>query len=389
MSKGQTVFSQIMDFLPIYEFRKCVKRYNGDYRVKNFTCWNQFLSLAFAQLTYRESLRDIESCLNSMSRRLYHMGFRGKISKSTLADANEKRPWQIYADFAQVMINRARILYQDDPLAVELEETIYALDSTVIDLCLSLFPWAHFRKAKGAVKMHTLLDLRGNIPTFIAITEGKVHDVNILDVLEPEQGAFYIMDRGYIDFARLFSFTEKGASFVIRAKDNLRFRRLYSRKVDKQCGLRCDQTIVLTGLHSKDDYPQQLRRIRYYDAINGKYMTFLTNNFNVEAFTITELYKSRWQIELFFKWIKQHLRIKVFYGTSMNAVKTQIWVAITVYVLVAIIKRKLKVDASLYTILQIFSVTAFEQIPIEHILKDYISREVDDSENKQLLFNEL
>lgn len=383
MSKGQTVFSQIMDFLPIYEFRKCVKRYNGDYRVKNFTCWNQFLSLAFAQLTYRESLRDIESCLNSMSRRLYHMGFRGKISKSTLADANEKRPWQIYADFAQVMINRARILYQDDPLAVELEETIYALDSTVIDLCLSLFPWAHFRKAKGAVKMHTLLDLRGNIPTFIAITEGKVHDVNILDVLEPEQGAFYIMDRGYIDFARLFSFTEKGASFVIRAKDNLRFRRLYSRKVDKQCGLRCDQTIVLTGLHSKDDYPQQLRRIRYYDAINGKYMTFLTNNFNVEAFTITELYKSRWQIELFFKWIKQHLRIKVFYGTSMNAVKTQIWVAITVYVLVAIIKRKLKVDASLYTILQIFSVTAFEQIPIEHILKDYISREVDDSENKQ------
>lgn len=387
MSKGQTVFSQIMDFLPIYEFRKCVKRYNGDYRVKNFTCWNQFLSLAFAQLTYRESLRDIESCLNSMSRRLYHMGFRGKISKSTLADANEKRPWQIYADFAQVMINRARILYQDDPLAVELEETIYALDSTVIDLCLSLFPWAHFRKAKGAVKMHTLLDLRGNIPTFIAITEGKVHDVNILDVLEPEQGAFYIMDRGYIDFARLFSFTEKGASFVIRAKDNLRFRRLYSRKVDKQCGLRCDQTIVLTGLHSKDDYPQQLRRIRYYDAINGKYMTFLTNNFNVEAFTITELYKSRWQIELFFKWIKQHLRIKVFYGTSMNAVKTQIWVAITVYVLVAIIKRKLKVDASLYTILQIFSVTAFEQIPIEHILKDYISREVDDSENK--LFNEL
>lgn len=389
MSKGQTVFSQIMDFLPIYEFRKCVKRYNGDYRVKNFTCWNQFLSLAFAQLTYRESLRDIESCLNSMSRRLYHMGFRGKISKSTLADANEKRPWQIYADFAQVMINKARNLYQDDPLAMELEETIYALDSTVIDLCLSLFPWAHFRKAKGAVKMHTLLDLRGNIPTFIAITEGKVHDVNILDVLEPEQGAFYIMDRGYIDFARLHRFTEKGASFVIRAKDNLRFRRLYSRKVDKECGLRCDQTIVLTGQNSKFDYPQHLRRIRYYDAINGKYMTFLTNNFNVEAFTITELYKSRWQIELFFKWIKQHLRIKVFYGTSMNAVKTQIWVAITVYVLVAIIKKKLKIDASLYTILQIFSVTAFEQIPIEHILKDYISREVDDSESKQLLFNEL
>ena len=389
MSKGQTVFSQIMDFLPVYEFRKCVKRYNGDYRVKNFTCWNQFLSLAFAQLTYRESLRDIESCLNSMSRRLYHMGFRGKISKSTLADANEKRPWQIYADFAQVMINRARILYQDDPLAVELEETIYALDSTVIDLCLSLFPWAHFRKAKGAVKMHTLLDLRGNIPTFIAITEGKVHDLTILDVLEPEQGAFYIMDRGYIDFTRLHRLTEKGASFVIRAKDNLRFRRLYSRKVDKQCGLRCDQTIVLTGQHSKKDYPQHLRRIRYYDAINGKYMTFLTNNFNVDAFTVAELYRSRWQIELFFKWIKQHLRIKVFYGTSMNAVKTQIWVAITVYVLVAIIKKKLKIDASLYTILQIFSVTAFEQIPIEHILKDFLSRDIDDSESKQLLSKEL
>jgi len=378
-----------MDFLPAYEFRKCVKRYNGDYRVKNFTCSNQFLSLVFAQLTYRESLRDIESCLNSMSRRLYHMGFRGKISKSTLADANEKRPWQIYADFAQVMINRARKLYQDDQLAVELEETIYALDSTVIDLCLSLFPWAHFRKAKGAVKMHTLLDLRGNIPTFIAITEGKVHDVNILDVLEPEQGAFYIMDRGYIDYARLHRFTEKGASFVIRAKENLRFRRVYSRKIDKQCGLRCDQTIVLTGLYSKNDYPQHLRRIRYYDAINGRYMTFLTNNFNVEAFTVAELYKSRWQIELFFKWIKQHLRIKAFYGNSMNAVKTQIWVAITVYVLVAIIKKKLKIDTSLYTILQIFSVTAFEQIPIEHIFKDYLSIAIDDSESKQLLFKEL
>jgi len=389
MNQGQTVFSQIMDFLPAYEFRKCVKRYNGDYRVKNFTCSNQFLSLVFAQLTYRESLRDIESCLNSMSRRLYHMGFRGKISKSTLADANEKRPWQIYADFAQVMINRARKLYQDDQLAVELEETIYALDSTVIDLCLSLFPWAHFRKAKGAVKMHTLLDLRGNIPTFIAITEGKVHDVNILDVLEPEQGAFYIMDRGYIDYARLHRFTEKGASFVIRAKENLRFRRVYSRKIDKQCGLRCDQTIVLTGLYSKNDYPQHLRRIRYYDAINGRYMTFLTNNFNVEAFTVAELYKSRWQIELFFKWIKQHLRIKAFYGNSMNAVKTQIWVAITVYVLVAIIKKKLKIDTSLYTILQIFSVTAFEQIPIEHIFKDYLSIAIDDSESKQLLFKEL
>jgi len=378
-----------MDFLPIYEFRKCVRRYNGDYRVKNFTCWNQFLCLAFAQLTYRESLRDIESCLNSMSNRLYHMGFKGKITRTTLADANENRPWHIYADFAQILINRARKLYQDDELSMDLEQTVYALDSTVIDLCLSMFPWAHYRKAKGAVKMHTLLDLRGNIPTFIAITEGKVHDVNILDVLEPEQGAFYLMDRGYIDYTRLHRFSAEGASFVIRAKENLRFRRLYSRKVNKTCGLRCDQTIVLTGILSKDDYPEHLRRIRYYDDVNERYLTFLTNNFNVDALTVAELYRSRWQIELFFKWIKQHLRIKAFYGTSMNSVKTQIWIAITVYVLVAIIKKELEIDASLYTILQIFSVTAFEQISIEQILKNYDHRDFDYSESKQLLFKEL
>ena len=389
MNQGQTVFSQIMDFLPIYEFRKCVRRYNGDYRVKTFTCWNQFLCLAFAQLTYRESLRDIESCLNSMSNRLYHMGFKGKVTRATLADANERRPWQIYADFAQVLIDRARRLYRDDQFSVDLEQTVYALDSTVIDLCLSLFPWAHFRKAKGAVKMHTLLDLRGNIPTFIAITEGKVQDVNILDVLEPEQGAFYVMDRGYIDYARLHRFSEEGASFVIRAKGNLRFRRLYSRKVDKACGLRCDQTIVLTGMLTRGEYPEHLRRIRYYDEANGRYLTFLTNNFHIDALAVAELYRSRWQIELFFKWIKQHLRIKAFYGTSMNSVKTQIWIAITVYVLVAIIKKELGTDASLYTILQILSVTAFEQIPMEHILKKCGSKDFDDSENKQLRFMEL
>jgi len=389
MNQGQTMFSQIMDFLPIYEFRKCVRRYNGDYRVKTFTCWSQFLCLAFAQLTYRESLRDIESCLNSMSNRLYHMGFKGKVTRATLADANERRPWQIYADFAQVLIDRARRLYRDDQFSMDLEQTVYALDSTVIDLCLSMFPWAHFRKAKGAVKMHTLLDLRGNIPTFIAITDGKVQDVNILDVLEPEQGAFYVMDRGYIDYARLHRFSEEGASFVIRAKENLRFRRLYSRKVDKACGLRCDQTIVLTGTLTKGEYPEHLRRIRYCDEANGRYLTFLTNNFHVDALAVAELYRSRWQIELFFKWIKQHLRIKAFYGTSVNSVKTQIWIAITVYVLVAIIKKELGTDASLYTILQIFSVTAFEQIPMEQVLEKCGIKDFDDSENKQLRFMEL
>jgi len=317
------------------------------------------------------------------------MGFKGKVTRTTLADANEHRPWHIYADFAQILINRARKLYQNDELSMDLEQTVYALDSTIIDLCLSMFPWAHYRKAKGAVKIHTLLDLRGNIPTFIAITDGKVHDVNILDVLEPEQGAFYIMDRGYIDYTRLHRFSEEGASFVIRAKENLQFRRLYSRKVDKTCGLRCDQTIVLTGTLSRDDYPEHLRRIRYYDDVNERYLTFLTNNFNVQALTVAELYRSRWQIELFFKWIKQHLRIKAFYGTSMNSVKTQIWIALTVYVLVAIIKKELELDTSLYTILQIFSVTAFEQIPIEQILKNYDHGDFDCSESKQLLFKEL
>lgn len=390
MNKGQTVFSQIMDIVPRYEFNKCVERYKGNHRVKSFTCWNQFLSMAFAQLTYRESLRDIESCLSSMSRHLYHMGFRGgKVSRSTLAEANENRPWQIYADFAQVMIAIARKLYADEPLLLDLDETIYALDASVIDLCLTLFPWAYFRKTKSGVKLHTLLDLKGNIPTYIAITEATIHDVNILDLLEFEYGAIYIMDRGYIDFLRLYRFTEAGATFIIRAKSNMKFRRIYSRPVDKSTGLRCDQTIALSGVHSKDDYPEHLRRIKYFDKENNRYMVFLTNNFNIDAYTITELYKSRWQIELFFKWIKQHLRIKNFYGTSMNAVKTQIWIAITVYVLVAIIKKRLKTEASLYTLLQIFSVTAFSQTPIEQLLKEFDPRKFDDSENNQLLFKDL
>lgn len=390
MNKGQTVFSQIMDIVPRYEFNKCVERYKGNHRVKSFTCWNQFLSMAFAQLTYRESLRDIESCLSSMSRHLYHMGFRGgKVSRSTLAEANENRPWQIYADFAQVMIAIARKLYADEPLLLDLDETIYALDASVIDLCLTLFPWAYFRKTKSGVKLHTLLDLKGNIPTYIAITEATIHDVNILDLLEFEYGAIYIMDRGYIDFLRLYRFTEAGATFIIRAKSNMKFRRIYSRPVDKSTGLRCDQTIALSGVHSKDDYPEHLRRIKYFDKENNRYMVFLTNNFNIDTYTITELYKSRWQIELFFKWIKQHLRIKNFYGTSMNAVKTQIWIAITVYVLVAIIKKRLKTEASLYTLLQIFSVTAFSQTPIEQLLKEFDPRKFDDSENNQLLFKDL
>jgi len=389
MNQGRTVFSQVMDFLPMYEFRKCVNRYNGNYRVRSFSCLDQFLSLSFAQLTYRESLRDIEACLGSVSRKLYHMGFRGKVTRTTLADANENRDWRIYADFALVLIHTARQLYQDDPFGVELDQTVYALDSTTIDLCLSLFPWARFRTTKGAVKLHTLLDLRGNIPSYIKITTGKVHDVNILDDLIPEPGSWYIMDRGYLDFARLYRLTEWSAFFVTRAKVNLQFRRRYSHPVDKSEGLLSDQTIVLTGVKTAADYPDKLRRTRYRDLETDKVFTFLSNNFTVSAQTIARLYKSRWQVELFFRWIKQHLRIKSFYGTSMNAVKTQIWIAISVYVLVAIIKKQLKLDASLYTILQILSVTAFEQVPIEQVLtnSDYSSE--DPGSDKQLLLIEL
>ena len=389
MNQGRTVFSQIMEFLPIHEFRKCVDRYKGNYRVRNFSCWNQFLCMSFAQLTYRESLRDIESCLNSMSSKLYHMRFRGNITRSTLADANESRDWRIYADFAQVLIHTARKLYQDERFGVELDETVYALDSTTIDLCLSLFPWARFRKTKSAIKLHTLLDLRGNIPSYIEITDGKVHEVNILDHLIPEPGSWYIMDRGYVDFLRLYRLTLSSAFFVTRAKTNLRFRRLYSGPVEKSEGVLSDQPIVFTGFYAAKEYPEKLRRLRYRDPESQHLLTFLTNNFTVPALTVAGLYKCRWQVELFSRWIKQHLRIKSFYGTSENAVKTQIWIAISVYVLVAIIKKRLQLDASLNTILQILSVTSLEQVPIMKILpnSDYDSEEPDF--DNQLLLIEL
>ena len=369
MYVGRTVFSQLIDFLPLHEFRRCVRRYNGNHYVKSFKCLDQFLCMAFAQLSYRESLRDIESCLRAMQNKLYHMGIRSKISRSTLGDANENRDWRIYADFAQVLINIARDLYIDEEFGVELDETVYALDASTIDLCLSLFPWAKFRKTKSAIKLHTLLDLRGNIPTFIWITEGKVHDVKVLDELLPEPGAFYIMDRAYLDFKRLYTLNQCLAFFVTRSKSNTKFRRLYSRKVDKSTGLRCDQTIVLTGRDSSRDYPEKLRRIKFFDKKTGKRLTFLTNNFIASALTIAELYRCRWQVELFFKWIKQNLRIKSFYGTSENAVKTQIWIAVSVYVLVAIVKKWLRLDdMSLYTILQILSVTLFEKTPLLQLL---------------------
>ena len=368
MYKGQTVFSQIMDFLPIKNFRQCVNRYNGNYRVRSFTCFDQFLCMAFAQLTYRDSLRDIECCLRAMKEKLYHMGIRGKISRSTLADANENRDWRIYSDFAQILIHQARQLYADDDFGLELQETVYALDATIIDLCLSVFPWAHFRKTKGAVKLHTLLDLKGNIPSFIAITAAKVHEVNILDELIPEAGSIYIMDRGYLDFERLYTLHQYSSFFVVRAKVNTGLRRLYSMSVDKSSGLRCDQIVVPTGFYARKNYPEKLRRVKFIDSDKEKRLILLTNQMTLPAFTITELYRCRWQVELFFKWIKQHLRIKAFYGTSENAVKTQIWIAISVYVLVAIMKKQLQIDLSLYTILQILSITLFEKMPILQVL---------------------
>jgi hypothetical protein len=364
MDPGKTVFAQLMDFLPVYEFHKCVQRYNGHYKVKRFSCWSQFLSMAFAQLTYRESLRDIEACLRSAQRKLYHMGFRSNVSRNTLAHANQVRDWRIYADFAQILIAQARRLYANDSFGVDLDQTAYALDSTTIDLCLSLFPWAKFRARKGAVKLHTLLDLRGSIPSLVIITHGKVHDVNILDQLIFEPGAFYIVDRGYLDFDRLYAVHQASAFFVTRAKSNFRFRRLYSRPVDKSTGVQADQIVLLEGFYSRKAYPDKLRRIRYFDTDQNKRLVFLTNNLTLSALTIAQLFQCRWQIEIFFKWIKQHLRIKAFYGTTENAVKTQIWIAITVYVLVAVIKKQLKIDLSLYTILQILSVTLFEKTPI-------------------------
>lgn len=376
MYTGKLIFSQVISFFPKYEFQKCVDKYKGHHKVKAFTCWDQFLCMAFAQLTYRRSLRDTIICLRAMQSKLYHMGLRCHISRSTLAYTNAKRDWRIYAEIAQVLIHNARDLYRDDDFGIELYETIYALDSTTIDLCLSLFPWARFRKHKSAIKLHTLIDLRGNIPSFIEITDGKIHDVNILDIIIPEAGSFYIMDRAYIDFARLFTFHLYGAFFVVRAKSNMNFRRLYSRPVDKTTGLKCDQIIVLTGVDSSDDYPEKLRRVRYYDTETNKNFTFLTNNFTISALTVTQLYKYRWQIELFFKWIKQHLQINSFFGTSENAVKTQIWIAIIVYVLVAIIKKRLNLDMSLYTFLQILSVSVFEKVPILQLVTnlDYTNK---------------
>ena len=364
MNAGRTVFSQLIEFLPHQEFQKCVARYGGDRYLKNLSCWDQYLAMAFAQLTYRESLRDIEACLRSVGAKLYHMGFRSKVARSTLADANESRDWRIYADFAQVLIAIARPLYVCDPIGIDLDQSLYALDSTTIDLCLSLFPWAKFRKHKAAVKMHTLLDLHGNIPTFIRITDGKVHDVNILDEIMPEPGAFYVMDRGYIDFERLFVLTLSAAFFVVRTKSNVLLQRRYSHPVDKRTGVRSDQTVILTSVESASAYPDALRRVSYFDAETGKRLKFLTNNFTLPALTIAQIYKCRWQVELFFKWIKQHLRIKAFYGTSENAVKTQIWIAVSVYVLVAIVRKQLELDASLYQILQILSVSLFEKTSI-------------------------
>ncbi len=370
MHAGKLVFAQLMAHLPLHTFRQCVANYPSRYPTLTFSHLDQFLCLAFAQLTYRESLRDIETCLRAHQAKLYHLGIRGNIAKSTLADANESRDWRIYQDFALSQIKLARKLYSQDRFAVELEQTVYALDTTTIDLCLSVFPWAHFRHAKAAVKMHTLLDLRGNIPTFIHISDGKMHEVNVLDILIPEAGSFYIMDRGFTDFARWFTLHQAQAFFVIRGKSNLLCRRIYSRPVDKATGLRCDQTIALTAPKACKDYPQHLRRIKFYDAEHDRHLVFLTNNFDLPALTIAQLYRCRWQVELFFKWIKQHLRIKKFYGTTENAVKTQIWIAITVYVLVAIVKKHLNTEASLYTILQILSLTLFEKTPLDQLLKN-------------------
>lgn len=368
MNIGKTLFAQVMDFLPWSTFTRIVARYGGDRRVRTLACAEQYRAMAFAQLTYRESLRDIETCLSAQTAKLYHMGFREPVRRSTLADANETRDWRIYAELAQRLIAQARRLYANEALGLDLNDTVYALDSTTIDLCLSLFPWAHFRSTKAAVKMHTLLDLRGSIPSFIHISDGKLHDVHALDLLLPEPGATYVMDRGYVDFARLHVLHKAGAFFVTRAKSNLHAHRLYSAPTDRTSGIICDQTVALDGHYSRKDYPEPLRRIRFKDADTGKTLVFLTNQFGLPASTICALYKSRWQVELFFKWIKQHLRIKRFYGNSDNAVKTQIWIAVSVYVLVAIVKKRFDLDASLYTLLQILSVTLFEKMPMRQAL---------------------
>ena len=391
MYTGQLVFSQLMDYLPLHTFRRYVARYQGERYVKQFRCLDQYLVMAFAQLTYRESLRDIAVCLRAHQSKLYHMGIRSEhVARSTVSRANEQRDWRIYADVAHALIRIARPLYADEEFGLELDNTVYALDASTIDLCLSVFPWALFRSTKSAVKLHTLLDLRGNIPTFLHISDGKLHDVNILDMLLPEAGAFYIMDRGYVDFARLFMLHTAGAFFVIRAKSNTQYRRRYSHPVDQSTGLRCDQTILLTGVNTATDYPQPLRRIKYHDHQTGKTFNFLTNNFVIPAQTTADLYRHRWQVELFFKWIKQHLRIKSFFGTSENAVRTQIWIAISVYVLVAIIRKQLDIKADLYTILQILSLTLFEKLPLNQVFAEYMNTPGDgDMPNQLNLFDNL
>ena len=384
MHSGRFVFSQLMEHLPAKVFRRCVQRYRGDRRIQSFTCLDQFLCLAFAQLTHRESLRGIEVCLRAHREKLYHMGIRGGMARNTLANANRKRDWRIHADFAQALIRIARPLYAEEDLGLELDNTVYAFDSSTVDLCLSVFPWALFRSTKSGVKLHTLLDLRGNIPAFIHVSEAKLHDVNVLDLLVPEPGAFYIMDRGYVDFERLFLLHRLGAFFVVRAKSNIKFRRRYSAAADRSTGVRCDQTIVLTGVKSRKRYPQPLRRVGYRDAQSNRRFDFLTNHFAIPATTVAELYRHRWQVELFFKWIKQHLRIKSFFGTSENAVKTQLWNAVAVYVLVAIVKKRLNVSTDLYTILQILSLTLFEKIPLIHLLA-----KTEYNPNNQHLLNQL
>ena len=388
MNSGKTIFAQLMDFAPSYAFRRCVERYRGNYKIQRFSCWDQFLTLAFAQLTYRESLRDIEACLRAAPVKLYHMGIRSQVSRNTLAHSNQIRDWRIYADFAQTLIGMARTLYVDEPFGVELDQTVYALDTTTIDLCLSLFPWAQFRRHKSAVKLHTLLDLRGNIPTVVIVTGGRVHEVHILDQLVWEAGAFYLMDRGFLDFARLYQLHLSGAFFITRAKKRFDCQRLYSQPVDKTTGLQCDQTVSLNNPVPKRGYPERLRRIRYYDAVSQKRLVFLTNNFLLPALTVTELYRCRWQVELFFRWIKQHLRIRAFYGTSQNAVKTQVWTAISVYVLVAIVKKRLNLDRSLHSILQILSVSLLEKSPLLQALSPPRCDETDhQSCNQLILFN--
>jgi len=384
MYVGKLVFAQLMDFLPLHAFRRCVARYPSNYPTKTFSHLDQYLCMAFAQLTFRESLRDIEVCLRAHESKLYHLGIRGHVARSNLADANEKRDWQIYRDFADALIVEARRLYAGDVFAVELENTVYALDTTTIDLSLKVFPWARFRTTKAAVKMHTQIDLRGNIPSFIHVSDGKMHEVNVLDLIMPEPGSFIIMDRGFLDFARLYRLTQAGAFFVIRPKSNTLFKRVYSRTVDKTTGLRCDQTVRLTGVKSPDDYPQYLRYVVFYDEKTDKRLGFFTNNFELPALVIAQLYKCRWQVELFFKWIKQHLRIKAFFGTNESAVKTQIWIAISVYVLVAIAKKRLGVEASLYTILQILSLTLFEKIPLDQLLNDTTLENFDGENPTQL-----